>query len=57
MISEDMKDEVYEFLSDLRDTGVTNMLGSPPYLEAEFGFSRKEAAEWFKAWAASLSDD
>ncbi len=49
-MDEDMKEEVYEYLNDLRESGETNMFGSPPYLQREFGFDKKEATDWFWAW-------
>lgn len=45
-MDETMKDEVFQYLNELRDSAVTNMYGARPYLMQEFGFDKKEAAEW-----------
>ena len=43
-----------EYLMALRDSGVTNMWGAGPYLEAQFGLTRAEAnivlIEWIKSF-------
>ena len=39
------KDEIHNFLIDLRDSGVTNMFGASPYLMEEFGMTRYEAKD------------
>jgi len=36
-------EQYYNYLNDLRDSGVTNMFGASPYLQEEFGLSRYEA--------------
>jgi hypothetical protein len=53
MIDETMKDEVFEYLEDLRVSGVTNMFGARPYLVEEFGFEKQEAGEYLSAWMKS----
>jgi len=35
-------EQYYNYLNDLRDSGVTNMFGASPYLQEEFGLSRYE---------------
>jgi hypothetical protein len=49
-----MTDEVITFLDNLRDSGVTNMMGSGPYLEQEFGFTRHVAREISKYYMFDL---
>jgi hypothetical protein len=44
------KEEAFEFLDDLRESGVTNMFGAAPYLQEQFGASRQEAREMLLAW-------
>ena len=41
---------VFQFLDDLRESGITNMMGATPYLEEEFEFSRKDSKKWLLAW-------
>ena len=49
------KEEMFEYLDTLRETGVTNMFGASPYLQQEFDIGRKEAKdvlmEWMKTYA------
>ncbi len=49
--------EYYQFLDDLRESGVTNMYGAGAYLEEEFGMSAKEARTVLKQWMRSFSKD
>ncbi len=44
------KVEVYEYLNNLRDSGITNMYGAAPYLQEVFGFEKKEARKWVGDW-------
>ena len=48
------KDDVFEYLVDLRDSGVTNMFGAAPYIEQAWGCSRKEALYWLSEWIKSF---
>ena len=38
------------FLEELRRSGVTNMFGAVPYIEARFGVSRDEASKILVDW-------
>ena len=38
-----MEKEYFEYLDDLRESGVTNMFGSAPYLAEEFGLCIRHA--------------
>jgi len=49
------EDEIFNYLADLRDSGVTNMFGATPYLQDEFGLEYKEASEWLSKWMKSFS--
>ena len=46
------KEEMFEYLNTLRETGATNMFGASPYLQQAFGIERREAKtillEWMK---------
>lgn len=46
--------EYFDYLVELRDSGETNMWGAAPYLEREFGLSRKEAKDILLAWIDSF---
>ena len=49
------KEEMFEYLNTLRETGVTNMFGASPYLQQAFGLERREAknilTEWMQTYA------
>lgn len=48
------KEEMFEYLDTLRETGVTNMFGAGVYLQQAFGVDRREAKsvliEWMKTY-------
>ena len=48
------KEEMFEYLDTLRESGVTNMFGASPYLQQAFGVDRREAksvlTEWMKTY-------
>ncbi len=50
-----MKEQYFEFLDDLRESGVTNMLGAGPYLQTAFGLSRYEAKDIVIEWMQTFS--
>lgn len=45
--------EFFEYLDDLRASGVTNMFGARPYLLSEFIVSAAEASAVLSAWMES----
>jgi hypothetical protein len=47
-------EKYFEYLKSLRDSGVTNMFGAAPYLEAEFGMTRKQAVFVLSRWMESF---
>lgn len=49
-----LTEEHKEYLIDLRDSGVTNMWGAGPYLEAAFGLTRAEAKDILIEWIKSF---
>lgn len=55
MQTEINKEEVFEFLDDLRDSGVTNMFGATPYIVEEYPDMDKSTArallsEWMNTY-------
>jgi uncharacterized protein YciI len=48
--------EHLEYLDALRESGVTNMFGARPYVENEFGVTKKEASEILSYWMKSFGD-
>jgi hypothetical protein len=51
-----LTEEHKEFLIDLRDSGVTNMWGATPYIEARFNITRKEASDILLQWIKSFDE-
>ena len=45
------------FLEELRQSGVTNMYGAGPYLQEEFGLTKKEAHEILADWMKNYNPD
>ncbi len=50
----DFEQEVFEYLDDLRESGVTNMFGAGAYIQDEFGIGRKEASALLKKWMVNF---
>lgn len=51
------EDEVFEYLVDLRDSGVTNMWGAAPYIAEQFDVREREARRLLIAWIGSFEDE
>ncbi len=49
-------DDHLEFLDELRDSGVTNMLGAGPYLQREFDVSKKESHAILQYWMDTFAE-
>ena len=45
----------YDYLDELRESGVTNMFGAGPYLQHEFDVDKKEAKEIVLTWMKEFS--
>ena len=50
------KSEYFEYLDDLRDTGVINMFGATPYIMEQFQITKREARDVLLAWMTAVSD-
>ena len=48
--------EVFEYLDQLRESGATNMFGAGPYIQEQFGVSRKESHALLAKWMSTFSD-
>jgi hypothetical protein len=55
-MDEQTRNEVFEYLDGLRETGVTNMFGATPYLVEQFGFDRTEAQRWLVEWMHTFGE-
>ena len=53
----EFQEEYFNFLVDLRDSGVTNMWGAGPYLEDEFNLTKQEAKDVLVAWIKSFEEE
>ena len=49
--------EVFTYLNELRDSGVTNMFGATPYLVDEFGFDKRNASNYLILWMQSYKSE
>ena len=49
-----MKNEYFEYLNNLRESGVTNMYGAGPYLQQAFGLTKYEARDILIQWMESF---
>jgi hypothetical protein len=45
-----MKERVFKYLDELRESNITNMYGATPYIRAEFGFKTREARNYLTDW-------
>jgi hypothetical protein len=50
------KEEIFEYLDELRESGVTNMWGAGPYVEDEFELGRREAGELVGEWMETFTE-
>jgi hypothetical protein len=46
-----------EFLNDLRESGTTNMFGSPAYLAGAFGLDKRTARSYVSYWMETFEDE
>ena len=49
-------EEYFEYLDQLRESGVTNMFGATPYLIEEFGVDKSTARRILTEWMRSFSE-
>jgi hypothetical protein len=48
--------EYYEYLEELRQSGVTNMFGASSYLQEEFDLGRREARKILCNWMENYDE-
>ena len=56
-MNEEFKQEVFDYLVELRNSGVTNMFGAAPYLQQAFGLTRHEARKVLGEWMNSFNKE
>jgi hypothetical protein len=52
----DQEREAMEYLNELRISGATNMFGAAPFVEADFGVTRKEAIRLLTLWMENFNE-
>lgn len=50
------KEEVFVYLDELRESGVTNMFGAGPYVEDEFDVDRRTARSLVVEWMETFDE-
>ena len=56
-ISEDEKDEIFQYLFDLQESGATNMFGSGAYVERDFPhLDKREVGDVITEWMANWDE-
>ena len=53
-ILDDLAEEVFPYLDELRESGETNMFGAPKYVMEEFGVDKQMAIRVVQAWMYSF---
>ncbi len=56
LMNEGVEKDMFIYLDELRDSGVTNMFGAAPYLQREFGLEKREAREILAKWMQSMNE-
>ena len=56
MIELPKEEHVFEFLDELRESGVTNMYGASPYIRETFDVTRYEANRLLTKWMETYSE-
>ena len=49
-----MTQQINAYLTALRDSGKVNMMGATPYLQGQFGLTRREAKTALLNWIATF---
>jgi hypothetical protein len=52
-----LEKEVFYFLNDLRESGVTNMFGATPYIVDEYPMDKKQASEILSKWMKLFNEN
>ena len=54
---ETLTKEVFLFLNILKESGVTNMLGSVPYIMAEFNINKIKSKKLLISWIKNIKNE
>lgn len=55
-ITQEEKD-IFEYLNELRDSGVTNMFGATSYIVDEFDIDKRKASTILSKWMSNFNED
>lgn len=50
------KEEVFEYLDELRESGITNMFGATPYIMSAFDVLKDEARKLLVEWMETFNE-
>ena len=53
----DQEREVLGYLNELRLSGITNMFGAAPFIEADFGLTLQESRRLLKLWMENFNEE
>lgn len=56
-ISKDEKENIFDYLEDLRESGQINMFGAAPYVAEAFGINKYQAREILSEWMNSYKSE
>jgi len=56
-VDKDQLTEAFEYLDELRESGITNMFGASTYVERDLAYGRKEARECVTLWMSTYDGD
>ena len=54
--NKEIESDVFNFIDELRESGVTNMFGATPYIVDEYDIDSITAKKWLLLWMASKND-
>jgi len=54
--NKEIESDVFNFIDELRESGVTNMFGATPYIANEYDIDSITAKKWLLLWMASKND-
>jgi hypothetical protein len=55
-VNDEFTQDVFEYLDNLRESGITNMYGAGPFLQESFGFDRDTAQTFLGLWTETFAD-
>lgn len=55
-LNDEFTQDVFNWLDNLRESGITNMFGAGPYIEQAWGLSREDANGFLSAWIKTFEE-